>query len=84
MAIEYLDKGNDDGTCLGQSASEKISFYGATPQVQAAFATATVVTTAATNTTPYGFATAGQADAIVTLVNELRAELVALGLVRTA
>ena len=34
MAVEYLDKGNDDGTCLGQSATEKISFYGGTPATQ--------------------------------------------------
>lgn len=34
MAIKYLDNGNDDGTCLGQSATEKISFYGGTPATQ--------------------------------------------------
>ena len=28
MAVEYLDKGNDDGTVLGQSASSKLGFYG--------------------------------------------------------
>lgn len=32
--IKYLDDGNDDGTCLGQSATEKISFFGVTPVVQ--------------------------------------------------
>ena len=36
MAIDQLSKGNDDGTVLGQSASDKISVYGATPVVQAA------------------------------------------------
>ena len=35
MAIEYISKGNDDGTSLGQSATDKISLYGGTPVVQA-------------------------------------------------
>lgn len=83
MAVEYLDKGNDDGTCLGQSATEKISFYGATPIVQrSGAAQAAVATTAATTTTPFGYTTAAQADAIVTLVNECRAALIAAGLIK--
>lgn len=47
-------------------------------------AQAAVTTTAATSTTPYGFATAAQADAVVTLVNELRATLVAAGIIKGA
>ena len=35
MAVEYLDKGNDDGTVFGQAKTSKIGFYGlATPIVQ--------------------------------------------------
>lgn len=38
MAVEDLTKGNDDGTNFGQSASDKIGFYGlTTPIVQDAF-----------------------------------------------
>lgn len=40
MAIEHLSKGNDDGTTLGQSATDKISFYGVTAVVQATIAAA--------------------------------------------
>ena len=75
----------DAGFLLSQSgtATGKQGFYGATPIVQRTGATqAAVVTTAATSTTPYGFASAAQADAIVTLVNELRAALVALGMIK--
>jgi len=43
---------------------------------------AAVTTTAATTTTPYGFSTSTQADAIVTLVNELRATLIACGIIK--
>lgn len=47
MAVEYLDSGSDDGTCLGQSATALISFYGATPVDQpAAVADATDAATA--------------------------------------
>lgn len=34
MTIEYIGMGNDDGTTLGLSATDKISFYGATAVVQ--------------------------------------------------
>lgn len=50
MAIEYLDNGNTDGTVLGQSATEKIAFYNATPIVRPAGATL-VTTVGAVNTT---------------------------------
>jgi len=35
MAVEYISKGNDDGTSLGQSTTDKVSLYGVTPVVQA-------------------------------------------------
>lgn len=47
MAVEYLSNYNDDGTSFGKDASEKISFYGATPIVKATVA-ATTTTTATT------------------------------------
>jgi hypothetical protein len=34
MSVHYLDDGNDDGTVLGQSATKKVGFYGATASVQ--------------------------------------------------
>ena len=49
MAVEYLSKGNDDGTSMSQSASDKISFHGATPVIQQA--TAAAGTDAATTQT---------------------------------
>lgn len=72
-----------DGNVTGQSTTDKQSFYGVTPVVQpTAAAQAAVTTTAATTTTPWGFSTSTQADAIVTLVNRLRADLVTLGLIK--
>lgn len=85
MSVDYLDKNSPDGAALGQSASGKIAFYGASPIAQrSGAAQAAVTTTAATSTSPVGFSTNTQANAIVTLVNELRAAMVALGLIAGA
>lgn len=79
MAVEYLGSGNDDGVALGRSATDKISFFGATPAARATGFTAPAAT-AATNSTPYGYSQA-QADAIVTWIRAVDAELKAKGLI---
>ena len=80
QVIELTDN-NSAGTHMGQTATDKIAFYGATPVVQrAAGSGAAVTTTASTTTSPAGYATTTQANAIVTLLNEVRATLVGLGL----
>jgi hypothetical protein len=38
MAVDQLSKLNADGTTLGQSATDKVAFYGTTPVVQRALA----------------------------------------------
>ena len=79
---EYIGNGNPDGTSFGSSTSEKISFYGVTPVAQTALSAAAVETTVAISTTSekWGYASSTQANAIVSLVNEIRAALVTLGL----
>lgn len=82
MSVRYITDKNSDGTSLGQATTEKISVYGVTPVVQrSGSAQAAVATTAATSTTPFGYAEA-QANAIVTLLNEIRATLVAFGIMK--
>lgn len=74
---------NPDGKVFGTSASDNIAFYGATPLAQRAGGSGSgvaVSATAATTTSPAGYTTTTQANAIVTLVNEIRATLVGLGL----
>ena len=82
MAVEYIGTNQPDGASFGLTSSEKIIFYGATPAARTAFTAAAVVTTVAVSTTSniWGFSTSTQANAIVTLVNEIRAALVTLGL----
>lgn len=84
-AIRHFKFGTSNGFRFGSAVGEKIAFHGATPVIQrAGAAQAAVVTTAATQTSPWGFATQAQADAIVTLVNELRAASVEKGLIKGA
>lgn len=85
MGKDQLSKGADDGTVLGQSASDKLGFYGLATPIVRGTAAAVAATTLAVSTTSsqWFFSTSTQANAIVTLVNDLRAQLVALGLVTT-
>jgi hypothetical protein len=76
--IRQLSDGNPGGTTLGESATDKISFYNVTPVVQAG-SIATIGTTAATTTTPFGF-TQTQADTMVGSVNLIIAALKNVGI----
>ena len=84
MAVKQLSDGGAEGTSLGQSITDKVSLYGVTPIVQrAGAAQAAVATTGATASSPYGY-TEAQANAIIALVNELRAAMVAIGAIKGA
>lgn len=71
MAIKHLSDNNPDGTLLGQSATDKIGFYGLTTPI--ARPTITWVTTA-TATTALN----------ETKINRLYAALESMGLIATA
>jgi hypothetical protein len=71
------------GTKIGTATGQKLAFHNSTPVIQrAGAAQALVATTASTNVVPYGFTTSAQADAIVTLVNEIRDALVEKGIIK--
>lgn len=82
MSVKQISDGGPDGTTLGQSASDLIAFHGKTPCDQAA-ATTAPASTAATNSTPYGYSQA-QADAIVTWIRAVDAALKEKGLIASA
>jgi hypothetical protein len=74
-----------DGVYVGADSTKKLGFYGTAPVAIAALSNAAIATSVAVSTTTgaitsWGFSTSTQANAIVSLVNELRAKLVALGL----
>ena len=77
--------GTTTGNKIATAITEKIGVYGVTPIAQrAGAAQVAVATTGATNVSPFGYTTAAQANAIVTLVNELRAWAVAQGWIKGA
>lgn len=92
MAVRYTTDGNPDGNVIGQSASELIGFYGATPvsqptaTAQSAVATTTLTTIGSTTLTATDLtnlnALVTRCTALTTLVNRLRSDLVTLGLVK--
>jgi hypothetical protein len=67
MALKELSDGGPDGSRFGQSSTDKISFYGATPIVRAAAVTALVTTPTATD--------------IATAVNSIISRLQTIGLI---
>lgn len=84
LYIDDLDSTSTNGYVLGKSITHLIAFHGADPVAQrAGSAQAAVAATAATSTTPFGYSEA-QANAIVTLLNEIRATLVEKGLMKGA
>ncbi len=79
MAVTYLGTNSSDGTCLGYDSSEKVAFYGSTPVTRpssASQASASMQTTATTT------ALRTDLDAVAVLANQLRAELVTLGMIK--
>lgn len=83
MSVKELSDGNPDGTRLGQDADDLVGFWGATPVDQPANI-ADVTTTAATNSSPYGFASAAQASALVANVNAIIAALEEVGILASS
>lgn len=71
------------GTKWGTATSQKQAWYNATPIIQPASANQAAVVTTPAALASYGF-TQSQADSIVTLVNQLRSDLVSLGLIKGA
>lgn len=73
------------GALIGQTTAGPIAFFGSAMTAQPASSSqAASASTAAVSisATQWGFATSAQADAVITLVNRMRADLVSLGLIK--
>lgn len=77
---ELTDK-RDTGARLGQSVSDLVSLYGVTPVVQPTHADQGAVTTSVTSTITTANLAATVAD-LITLVNRLRTDGIALGTIK--
>lgn len=83
-SYEYVMYESPDGAQFGKSAtSSKIGFFAASPIVQPTSASQAVVTTeaATTGAATYGL-TSAQANSVVRLLNQIRTDLIALGLIK--
>ena len=71
-AVRQLSDGNSQGTVLGQSATDKISFYGTTPQARGSLLASSGVSTAVSSTGAFGFGDAATASTLVAAFIELK------------
>lgn len=80
---ESVTYNSPDGAQIGKASTELIAFFGATPVVQPSGASQAAVSTAAATTggAIYGY-TSAQANSLVALVNQIRTDLVTLGLIK--
>lgn len=72
---------SSEGFVVGQDAEAKAGFHGVAVAQRASADQAAVAATAATSSSPFGYSEA-QANAIVTLLNEMRAALVEKGIIK--
>ena len=74
---EYIGNQNGaaDGSIVGQTSAALLSFWGATPSVRVAFSAASV-----SGGTSATIVTSALVDELKTLVNEIRAAMVSMGL----
>lgn len=79
----HMSIGVTNGMMIGTTTAQKWATHGSTPTIQRVGAyQAAVTTTAATQTTPWGYATQAQADGVITLLNELRAMAIEKGFIK--
>ncbi len=70
---------------IGSTITTTLGFYGTTPAAQPTSSNEAAVNTSpavSVSATQWGFTTSTQANALVTLVNQMRADLVTLGLIK--
>lgn len=72
MAKKQLSDGGSEGVVLGQSATDKVALFGATPVVQPAATAQSAITAGATTTST------------IALLIEIRTALVNLGIIKGA
>jgi hypothetical protein len=84
MPVKQLSDGNTDGVVLGQSATDLVGFYGATPAVRLTTVCTAVDTTAitlaftTTVTGTFGFVTSAQGTQVLADVADLATRHVTL------
>jgi hypothetical protein len=82
MAVEYVGTGNDDGVVLGRSSTDKIGFFGlATPVVRRSGSSQSALTLTTATSGGFGFVSSAAFNSFSAQLEEIRATLVAYGLI---
>lgn len=84
MGVKQLSDGRPDGWTVGQNATDKGSFWGATAVVRPTSAVAVSTSAPVGISSGFGFGTSAQMIALITAVNVLRANSVTTGLATSA
>lgn len=71
-APRQLSDGNSQGTVLGQSANDLISFYNATPVSKATIIGSNTMSTGVSSTGAFGFGDATTASTVIAVINRLK------------
>lgn len=79
---ERVDYGSPDGSQHGGSATDKVAFFGITPVVQPTDAAQAALTLTTATTAGFGFSTSAGFIAAVAQLENIRASLVLLGLLK--
>lgn len=82
MPVKQLSDGDSDGVCLGQSATDKVGFFGVAPAARRSGAAQAAAPAGGTGATAGAYDTAQNRDALIALVNEMRLVLVTHGLMK--
>lgn len=84
MAGQQIGYGHPDGINFGGATTQKVGFYGVAPIAQRSGASQAAFTTTLTQSTGWGFLTSTAGNQAVALLTEIRATLVACGLIAGA
>ena len=76
---EYVGHGTDNGAILGRSGG-KLGFYGTAPTAQRSGSSQSALTLTTATSGGFGFSTSAAFNAFTAQLEEMRATLVALGL----
>jgi hypothetical protein len=83
QTTNYLFNGDStDGVQLAGSATDKLGFYGVTPVVQPSGSAQSALTLTTATSGGFGFSTSAAFNAAVAQLEEIRASLVDLGLIK--
>lgn len=82
-STEYVGAGGSNGTIVGLSSTEKVGFYGTPAVVQRASAAQAALTLVTVSTTAgRGFNTSAAFEDMINQLEEIRAALVGLGILK--